>query len=74
MVLFAHALIAVFMFVTAFMPGQLKFGRGMPGRRGPYLPTTPGREKIIRAVAFIIGSLIWIDVISRLTGRGPFLH
>lgn len=65
---------AAFMFVWAFVPGPLRFTGAMPGRsKGPGIPTTPGREKIIRLVAFAIGLVIVIDVILRLIGKPPIL-
>ncbi len=63
-----------FMFGWAFMPGPLRFTGPLPGRsKGRGIPTTPGREKIIRSVAFAAGLVIAIDAILRLIGKPPIL-
>ena len=65
--------VAAFMFVWAFMLGPLRFTGPMPGSTGLGIPTTPGRETIIRLVAFTTGLVIVIDVILPLIGKPPIL-
>ena len=69
---FGHTLFAVFFTLIALKPGPLQI-RGAHSR-GPWLTVAPRNARIIRAIALVFATLIWIDLWLWWTGRAPLLR
>jgi hypothetical protein len=69
---FSQILLAAFFTFIALKPGPLEIRAAKS--RGPWHTFASRNARIIRAIALVFATLIWIDLWLRWTGRAPLLH